>query len=106
MPVKHTPLNFEVHLSVMKVTDTGKRFFDSETHRKIRYYQASADLIDMNGHGSHVVGSILGSPLYSTDPQAMSNRGMAPNAKIAFIDLGGDDTRFATAYALLAGCYS
>lgn len=73
-----------------------KQYFESEDHRKIRYYQGTADLIDLNGHGSHVVGSILGKPYYSTDPEAAGNQGMAPEARIAFMDLGGDDSRYAS----------
>lgn len=71
----------------------GKQFFESNTHRKVQYYQGTADLIDINGHGSHVVGSILGNPYYNTDPQSSANRGMAPHARVAFMDLGGDDSR-------------
>ncbi|GMH38149.1 hypothetical protein BSKO_06033 [Bryopsis sp. KO-2023] len=70
-----------------------KRFFESDVHRKVKYYQGTADFVDINGHGTHVVGSILGNPYYNTDPQATANRGMAPHARVAFMDLGGDDSR-------------
>ncbi|KAG9390820.1 Peptidase S8, subtilisin-related [Carpediemonas membranifera] len=58
-------------------------------HRKIVYYDTSVtgDNVDGNGHGSHVVGSILGSPSDSTDPGVIY-QGMAPGAKAYFIDLG------------------
>lgn len=36
--------------------------FSSETHRKIRLYREQADDIDNNGHGTHTVASLLGSP--------------------------------------------
>lgn len=57
--------------------------FDSEEHRKIRmYYAVYGDASDNNGHGTHVVGSILGAP-----PGGAQEQGMAPEAKVAFWDL-------------------
>lgn len=71
-----------------------KQVFESEEHRKIRYYHGIADLVDVNGHGSHVVGSILGKPFFNNDPKAAANRGMAPEACVAFMDLGADESRY------------
>ncbi len=36
--------------------------FSSEVHRKIRLYRQQADDVDNNGHGTHTVASLLGSP--------------------------------------------
>jgi hypothetical protein len=41
---------------------TGGLLFDSQAHRKIRLYVEMADDLDGNGHGTHVMGSLLGSP--------------------------------------------
>ncbi|EGG15050.1 ABC transporter B family protein [Cavenderia fasciculata] len=70
-------------------------FFDaagntpSTTHRKVVSYDALADSTDVvDGHGTHVVGTILGSP---SDPNAplAEFMGGAPDARVAFIDIGG-----------------
>ncbi|BDA49389.1 probable c5a peptidase at N-terminal half [Coccomyxa sp. Obi] len=61
--------------------------FSSEAHRKIRLYRQQADDIDNNGHGTHTVGSLLGSPFDISDIKHLDYRGMAPDAKVAFIDL-------------------
>lgn len=37
-------------------------YFDSTTHRKVRYYRALVDNVDQNGHGTHCAGSALGYP--------------------------------------------
>ena len=67
----------------------GVRTFDSTAHRKIRYYRAYGDTADSNGHGTHVAGTLAGAPLGvalgAGDAAAYS--GMAPDAKLAFIDL-------------------
>ncbi|KAL6772119.1 hypothetical protein ACKKBG_A28990 [Auxenochlorella protothecoides x Auxenochlorella symbiontica] len=70
-------------------TQGGVQVFESETHRKIRYYRAFGDFADANGHGTHVMGTLLGSTTgasvsRSTDAAYI---GMAPDAKLAFIDL-------------------
>ena len=43
-------------------SDTGLAYFESTSHRKIRYYRVFKDNIDSNGHGTHCAGSALGSP--------------------------------------------
>jgi hypothetical protein len=62
------------------------RTFQSETHRKIRLYRAFADFTDANGHGTHTAGTLAGIPYGSTVEEDMGI-GMAPEAKLAFIDL-------------------
>lgn len=62
--------------------------FTSETHRKIRLYRAFADFRDDNGHGTHTSGTLAGMPYGNTVAEASAvNIGMAPDAKLAFIDL-------------------
>jgi subtilisin family serine protease len=62
--------------------------FSSETHRKIRLYRAFADFRDDNGHGTHTCGTLAGMPYGNTVAEAsLENIGMAPEAKLAFIDL-------------------
>ena len=65
-------------------------FFESDTHRKIRYYGSSSDFSDGDGHGTHVAGTLVGNPYRARDTSAMANRGMAPEARLAFLDLGRD----------------
>ena len=56
-------------------------------------HPAPQDLIDSFGHGSHVAGTILGSP-YGTTPGSTPNAatGMAPGAKLAFMDLSSGNS--------------
>lgn len=62
--------------------------FTSETHRKIRLYRAFADFQDDNGHGTHTSGTLAGMPYGNSVAEASDvNIGMAPEAKLAFIDL-------------------
>lgn len=66
----------------------GFRTFESESHRKIRLYRAYGDFGDHNGHGSHTTGTLAGSPYNQPlDGSAAEYIGMAPNAKVAFLDL-------------------
>lgn len=42
-------------------TDTsGVRVYASTSHRKLRYYRAYVDAVDVNGHGTHCAGSAVG----------------------------------------------
>ena len=67
----------------------------SSTHRKIVSYKAgggtgTGDASDgVRGHGTHVVGSIVGSvdSSFTTGDDVSEHAGMAPAAKIAFFDL-------------------
>ncbi|KAK9815059.1 hypothetical protein WJX73_006174 [Symbiochloris irregularis] len=63
-------------------------YFDSTTHRKVRYYRAYIDNVDANGHGSHCAGSALGYPETGGPANWSDWSGSAPQAKIAFTDLG------------------
>ncbi|KAK9839424.1 hypothetical protein WJX81_001331 [Elliptochloris bilobata] len=78
--------------AMTKDTRTGVPTFSSEAHRKIRLYRAAADERDSNGHGTHVMGSLLGSPFESADLTSVNFRGAAPDAKVAFTDLGDGTT--------------
>jgi len=66
----------------------GYRTFSSEKHRKIRYYKAFGDTIDHNGHGTHTANTLVGKP-YGQDLDGPNAEyvGMAPDSKIAFLDL-------------------
>ncbi|BDA48510.1 probable serine protease/ABC transporter B family protein tagD [Coccomyxa sp. Obi] len=68
---------------------TGIPYFQNSTHRKVRYYRMFADATDGEGHGTHCAGSAVGALANG----AFSNwQGMAPGAKMAFQDLGSDNT--------------
>ncbi|MFO8061524.1 MAG: S8 family serine peptidase [bacterium] len=63
-------------------------------HRKVVAYNAYVDTFDLNssGHGTHTSGSVAGDSLGSNFPgDTIISRaaGMAPNAKLMFVDLGG-----------------
>ena len=60
--------------AVTKDPNTGVATFSSEKHRKIRLYRAAADTLDSNGHGTHVMGSLLGSPYDSSDLTSVNFR--------------------------------
>ena len=69
------------------------------SHRKVVNYYPFADGSDsQNGHGTHVVGSILGSDLSTGslfgNVTLNEFNGMAPNAKVAFFDIGDGDQPF------------
>ncbi|MDY6787615.1 MAG: S8 family serine peptidase [candidate division WOR-3 bacterium] len=63
-------------------------------HRKVVAYNAYVDTFDLNssGHGTHTSGSVAGDSLGSNFPgDTIISRaaGMAPNAQLMFVDLGG-----------------
>ena len=60
--------------AMTKDPNTGAATFSSEKHRKIRLYRAAADDLDSNGHGTHVMGSLLGSPYDSSDLTSVNFR--------------------------------
>ena len=66
--------------------------YENSTNRKVVLYHGAADIFDSNGHGTHVVGSLLGNPFSRRDSEIEANKGMAPLAKVAFIDLGGGNS--------------
>lgn len=67
--------------------------FESSVHRKIKYYHGTTDVLDNDGHGTHVAGTLVGDPIDTNDAKAIANKGMAPQAKIAFMDLGGSENQ-------------
>ena len=73
----------------------GGSVFESEWHRKIRLYRSTSTASPLggggNGHGTHTMGSLCGSPFDpSASPKAAAYRGMAPDAKLAFSDLSSE----------------
>jgi len=111
---------------IIAVMDTGIDhdscyFYDPKTpvpidkvdhsHRKIVLYNASSDSQDVSyGHGSHVVGSLLGCALYEADKniemKASEFNGMAPKAKIAFWDKMASHGGFSVPDDLIKAYYS
>ena len=58
-------------------------------HRKIRRYNAVwGDEVDSNGHGTHVVSTILGEAARGSPIGASEFDGMAPRARVVFNDIG------------------
>lgn len=59
-------------------------------HRKIMAYQINAvgDDLDSNGHGTHVVGTLVGNPPDDAPVELKNNKGVAPKAKVVFHDIG------------------
>ena len=73
----------------------GGSVFESEKHRKIRLYRSTSNASPNggggNGHGTHTMGSLCGSPFDSgANAKATAYRGMAPDAKLAFSDLSSE----------------
>lgn len=64
--------------------------WEGTTHRKLTHYIAWADTKESKngGHGTHVAGSVAGKSTSATSEQY---NGMAPEAKIAFLDIGIGD---------------
>ncbi|KAK9803960.1 hypothetical protein WJX72_008369 [[Myrmecia] bisecta] len=71
--------------------------FQSTTHRKLVLYRELGDSTNNNGHGMHTLGTLMDNPADLSNVQAAYYRqefcpsqlkGMAPDAKLAFIDLG------------------
>ncbi len=65
------------------------RAFASDAHRKVAYYLGRLDkeMLDTVGHGTHVCGTIAGAPLGAANDASDPGVGMAPGARIGFIDL-------------------
>eukprot|EP00514_Thraustochytrium_sp_LLF1b_P004769 CAMPEP_0184512280 /NCGR_PEP_ID=MMETSP0198_2-20121128/2792_1 /TAXON_ID=1112570 /ORGANISM="Thraustochytrium sp., Strain LLF1b" /LENGTH=1061 /DNA_ID=CAMNT_0026902285 /DNA_START=173 /DNA_END=3354 /DNA_ORIENTATION=- len=59
-------------------------------HRKIASYFTAVDGADdtVLGHGTHVAATIAGNPLRGSDDLSQKSQGMAPQAKLAFADIG------------------
>jgi len=76
----------EVPFATVGASPTGRRMFSSKSHRKVAAYNPIADpeMLDLVGHGTHVVGSIIGEKIGSRSDAAT---GVAPGARVAFLDL-------------------
>ena len=76
----------EVPFATVGASPTGRRMFNSKSHRKVAAYNPIADpeMLDRVGHGTHVVGSIIGEKVGSRTDAAT---GVAPGARVAFMDL-------------------
>jgi len=85
--------SFEQGIKMQVIPPFNTRVYENRNHRKIVFYQGTADLLDHNGHGTHVVGSLLGEPYSEREPEIEANRGMAPAAKVAFVDLGSGSSQ-------------
>jgi len=74
------------------VHDYRSRNRNENARKLISYYSLpDADYEDsVNGHGTHVVGSIAGKPV-NQDAEIAKYGGTAPDAKIVFQDVGKDD---------------
>eukprot|EP01025_Chloroclados_australasicus_P058012 TRINITY_DN725_c0_g1_i1.p1 TRINITY_DN725_c0_g1~~TRINITY_DN725_c0_g1_i1.p1 ORF type:complete len:1518 (+),score=212.34 TRINITY_DN725_c0_g1_i1:521-4555(+) len=62
----------------------------SLSHRKVVAYRNMGDEIDGSGHGTHVCGTILG----QVELGRKDHNGIAPDARIAFTDLGQGEDKF------------
>jgi len=73
-------------------------------HRKVVAYKTSpGDSFDYEyGHGTHVVGTIVGSQGDPYNPNKGMVPGMAPKAKVAFMDLGRGDVLYGAAATTIA----
>jgi len=62
-----------------------------KTRRKVIQYYNFVDGVDGRGHGTHVAGTIAGFSQYK-DESGENENGVAPNAKIAFFDIGSGNS--------------
>lgn len=87
-----------------KVGDERVPFFASEEHRKVSLYFMYGDAEDdAEGHGTHVAAIAAGQPPGSSN----KNSGAAPEAKLAFFDLGSSaDNTVTTPYDLEENYFS
>ena len=81
----HTNCQFYDPVNPVSVT-TGQTF-NNKNARKVVQYMAFADAGEGEdgGHGTHVAGSVAGN---SANPAEQDYDGMAPDAKVAFFDIG------------------
>ena len=53
---------------------SGATVFDSTAHRKIRLYVELGDDVDNTGHGTHTMGTLVGSPYDISNVKAVDHR--------------------------------
>ncbi|GAX74938.1 hypothetical protein CEUSTIGMA_g2384.t1 [Chlamydomonas eustigma] len=95
-----------VPFTIVNNSTTGTQEFTSSTHRKLVLYLGLEDMVDGNGHGSHVAGTLLGSPVgVNVFTQPTLATGLAPHAKLAFIDLGKGSSDLIITYTDLTSYY-
>ena len=54
--------------------ESGVVSFNSSAHRKIRLYRSTSNGVSPEGHGTHTMGSLLGSPINTSDVYQMNYR--------------------------------
>jgi subtilisin family serine protease len=69
------------------------KVFASDTHRKVAYYRGRADttMLDTVGHGTHTSGTLAGAALGAASDADSPATGMAPGARLGFMDLSSAD---------------
>ncbi|KAG2389049.1 hypothetical protein C9374_014449 [Naegleria lovaniensis] len=73
------------------------------SHRKIASYWGLMDTIsEDNAHGTHVAGTIVSQ---STTDALSQHNGIAPDAKVAFTDIGCSDPKGCSCHGVEKGCY-
>ena len=73
------------------------------SHRKIASYWGLIDTIsEDNAHGTHVAGTIVSQSL---DDSLSQHNGIAPDAKVAFTDIGCSDPKGCSCHGVEKGCY-
>jgi len=78
--------------------------FRNDNHRKIVQYIPFADNVDQQyGHGTHVVGTVLASR-DENNPTSGMVPGIAPEAKVAFLDIGKPNGALTTPSSDFAIC--
>jgi hypothetical protein len=70
---------------------TGKPVFENMSHRKMVQYVAYSDKVEGEdgGHGTHVAGTVMGN-----SASLPNDAGMAPEAKVAFYDIGVPNAQY------------
>ena len=53
--------SYPITASAFAADSSGVLVYSNPAHRKIRYYRAFVDEVDINGHGTHCAGSAVGS---------------------------------------------
>ena len=80
------------HLHLFRVSSNDEQI-DADTSDKIISYIPFADAEDTSGHGTHVAGTLVGKPILEPDtPGTLPTfAGMAPEGRLAIVDVGDAD---------------